>query len=90
MHSFAAAPGQGLFLLVLLGLTIGGSLLLFAVRAPVLAATGIFAPISRESALVLNNIFLCAIAAVVFVGTFYPPFVDLLFGIQLSVGAPFF
>jgi cytochrome c-type biogenesis protein CcmF len=90
VHSFAAAPGQGLFLLVLLGLTIGGSLLLFAVRAPVLAAAGIFAPLSRESALVLNNIFLCAIAAVVFVGTLYPPFVDLFFGIQLSVGAPFF
>jgi cytochrome c-type biogenesis protein CcmF len=90
VHSFASAPGQGLFLLALLGLTIGGSLLLFAVRAPVLAATGMFSPLSRESALVLNNIFLCVIAAVVFVGTLYPPFVDLLFGIQLSVGAPFF
>ncbi len=90
VHSFAAAPDQGLFLLVLLGLTIGGSLLLFAVRAPVLAATGMFSPLSRESALVLNNIFLCAIATVVFVGTLYPPFLNLLFGIQLSVGAPFF
>ena len=55
-----------------------------------LAATGIYAPISRESALVLNNIFLCAIAAVVFTGTLYPPFANLLFGIQLSVGAPFY
>ena len=90
VHSFAAAPDQGLFILALLGITIGGSLLLFAVRAPVLAATGIFAPLSRESALVLNNIFLCSIAAVVFVGTLYPPFANLLFGIQLSVGAPFF
>ena len=90
VHSFAAAPDQGLFILALLGLTIGGSLLLFAIRAPVLAATGIYAPISRESALVLNNIFLCAIAAVVFTGTLYPPFVNLLFGIQLSVGAPFY
>ncbi len=90
VHSFAAAPDQGLFILALLGITIGGSLLLFAVRAPVLAATGIFAPLSRESALVLNNIFLCSIAAVVFVGTLYPPFSNLLFGIQLSVGAPFF
>jgi cytochrome c-type biogenesis protein CcmF len=90
VHSFAAAPDQGLFILALLAVTIGGSLLLFAFRAPVLAATGIFAPLSRESALVLNNIFLCAIAAVVFVGTLYPPFADLLFGIQLSVGAPFF
>jgi cytochrome c-type biogenesis protein CcmF len=90
VHSFAAAPDQGIFILVLLALTIGGSLLLFAIRAPVLAAAGIFAPVSRESALVLNNIFLCSIAAVVFVGTLYPPFADLLFGIQLSVGAPFF
>lgn len=90
VHSFAAAPDQGLFILTLLALTIGGSLLLFAVRAPVLAAAGIYAPISRESALVLNNVFLCAIAAVVFTGTLYPPFVNLLFGIQLSVGAPFF
>jgi cytochrome c-type biogenesis protein CcmF len=90
VHSFAAAPDQGLFILVLLALTIGGSLLLFAVRAPALAAAGIFAPLSRESALVLNNIFLCSIAAVVFTGTLYPPFVNLLFGIQLSVGAPFF
>jgi cytochrome c-type biogenesis protein CcmF len=90
VHSFAAAPDQGLFILGLLGITIGGSLLLFAIRAPVLAATGIFAPLSRESALVLNNIFLCSIAAVVFTGTLYPPFANLLFGIQLSVGAPFF
>jgi cytochrome c-type biogenesis protein CcmF len=90
VHSFAAAPDQGLFILALLGLTIGGSLLLFAIRAPALAATGIYAPLSRESALVLNNIFLCSIAAVVFTGTLYPPFANLLFGIQLSVGAPFF
>ncbi len=90
VHSFAAAPDQGLFILALLGITIGGSLLLFAIRAPVLAAAGIYAPVSRESALVLNNVFLCAIAAVVFTGTLYPPFANLLFGIQLSVGAPFF
>jgi cytochrome c-type biogenesis protein CcmF len=90
VHSFAAAPDQGLFILALLAITIGGSLLLFAIRAPVLAATGMFSPLSRESALVVNNIFLCSIAAVVFVGTLYPPFVNLLFGIQLSVGAPFF
>lgn len=90
VHSFAAAPNQGEFLLVLLSLIIGGSLLLFAVRAPHLKSAGIYSPISRESALILNNIFLCAIAAVVFTGTVYPIFVDLLFGIQLSVGAPFF
>jgi cytochrome c-type biogenesis protein CcmF len=90
VHEFAAAPDQGLFILVLLALTIGGSLLLFALRAPALAASGIFSPVSRESALILNNIFLCAIAAVVFTGTLYPPFANLLFGIQLSIGAPFY
>ncbi|MCU4158991.1 heme lyase CcmF/NrfE family subunit [Acidiphilium sp. AL] len=90
VHAFAASPNQGLFILVLLALTIGGSLLLFAFRAPGLAATGVFAPVSREGALILNNIFLCVIAAVVFTGTMYPPFVDLLFGLQLSVGAPFY
>jgi cytochrome c-type biogenesis protein CcmF len=49
-----------------------------------------FSPLSRESALIVNNIFLCSIAAVVFTGTLYPPFANLLFGVQLSVGAPFF
>jgi Cytochrome c biogenesis factor len=90
VHAFAASPNQGLFILVLLALTIGGSLLLFAIRAPVLTATGMFAPVSREGALILNNVFLCIIAAVVFTGTMYPPFVDLALGMQLSVGAPFY
>lgn len=90
VHSFAAAPNQGEFLLVLLSIIIGGSLLLFAVRAPQLKNAGIYSPISRESALILNNIFLCAIAAVIFIGTLYPIFVNLLLGVQLSVGAPFF
>ena len=90
VHAFAVSPNQGLFILVLLALTVGGSLLLFAIRAPVLAASGVFAPVSREGALILNNVFLCMIAAVVFTGTMYPPFVDLLFGLQLSVGAPFY
>ncbi len=90
VHAFSASPAQGLFILVLLALTIGGSLLLFAFRAPALAASGVFAPVSREGALILNNIFLCIIAAVVFTGTMYPPFLDLLFNRQISVGAPFY
>ncbi|HET9019311.1 MAG TPA: heme lyase CcmF/NrfE family subunit [Acetobacteraceae bacterium] len=90
VHSFANDPARGVFILALLGLVIGGSLLLFALRAPVLAATGIFAPVSREGALVLNNILLCSIAAVVATGTMYPLFADLLLGEKLSVGAPFF
>jgi cytochrome c-type biogenesis protein CcmF len=90
VHAFANDPARGVFILGLLGLVIGGSLLLFAVRAPVLAASGIFSPVSREGALVLNNILLCSIAAVVVTGTMYPLFADLLLGEKLSVGAPFF
>jgi cytochrome c-type biogenesis protein CcmF len=90
VHSFANDPARGVFILGLLALVIGGSLLLFALRAPVLAGSGVFAPISREGALVLNNILLCSIAAVVFTGTTYPLFADLLLGEKLSVGAPFF
>jgi cytochrome c-type biogenesis protein CcmF len=90
VHSFANDPARGVFILALLGLVIGGSLVLFALRAPKLASGGLFAPVSREGALVLNNIFLCSIFTVVIMGTMYPPFADLLFGIKISVGAPFF
>ncbi len=90
VHAFANDPSRGVFILVLLGLVIGGSLALFAWRAPVLQPAGLFAPLSREGAIVLNNILLCSIMAVVLVGTMYPPFVQLLFGQQISVGPPFF
>jgi len=90
VHAFANDPARGVFILGLLGLVIGGSLLLFAFRASTLTAGGLFAPVSREGALVLNNILLCSIAAVVITGTMYPLFTDLLFGAKISVGAPFF
>jgi cytochrome c-type biogenesis protein CcmF len=90
VHSFASDPTRGVFILGLLALVIGGSLLLFAFRAPVLSSSGLFAPVSREGALVLNNILLCSIAAVVITGTMYPLFADLLFHQKISVGAPFF
>jgi cytochrome c-type biogenesis protein CcmF len=90
VHAFANDPARGIFILSLLALLIGGSLALFAFRAPKLASGGLFAPISREGALILNNIFLCTICAVVVVGTMLPPFADLLFGQKISVGAPFF
>jgi cytochrome c-type biogenesis protein CcmF len=90
VHSFAQDPARGVFILGLLALVIGGSLLLFALRAPVLATSGIFAPISREGALVLNNILLCSITAVVLTGTTFPLFSELLLGQKFSVGAPFF
>ncbi|WP_419730183.1 heme lyase CcmF/NrfE family subunit [Lichenicola sp.] len=90
VHAFANDPARGVFILGLLGLVIGGALLLFAIRAPTLSAGGSFAPLSREGALVMNNILLCAICAVVLVGTMYPPFASLLFGQAISVGKPFF
>jgi cytochrome c-type biogenesis protein CcmF len=90
VHSFANDPARGVFILGLLGLVIGGSLLLFALRAPALTSGGVFAPVSREGGLVLNNILLCSICAVVITGTMYPLFSDLIFGAKLSVGAPFF
>jgi cytochrome c-type biogenesis protein CcmF len=90
VHSFAQDPARGVFILALLALVIGGSLLLFALRAPVLSSSGIFAPISREGGLVLNNVLLCSIAAVVMTGTTFPLFANLLTGQNLSFGPPFF
>ena len=90
VHSFANDPTRGVFILVLLAIVIGGSLLLFALRAPAMAPTGIFAPISREGALVLNNILLCSICAVVLTGTTYPLFAELLFGAKAERRAAVF
>lgn len=73
VHAFANDPARGVFILGLLALVIGGSLLLFAIRAPQLTTGGLFAPVSREGLLVLNNILLCSICAVVLTGTMYPP-----------------
>ena len=90
VHSFANDPTRGVFILGLLGLVIGGSLLLFAFRAPALAPGGLFAPLSREGALVFNNVMLCSMAAVIITGTMWPLIADLVFGHKVSVGAPFF
>ncbi len=90
VHAFALDPKRGLFILVLLAVAIGGSLLLYAIRAPALAGGGLFAPISREGALVLNNVLLATGAATVFLGTLYPLFLDAVGGPKLSVGYPFF
>jgi cytochrome c-type biogenesis protein CcmF len=90
VHAFALDPARGAFILVLLAIAIGGSLTLYAVRAPALKAGGLFAPISREGALVLNNLLLATAAATVFVGTLYPLFLDAVGGPKISVGKPFF
>jgi cytochrome c-type biogenesis protein CcmF len=90
VHSFAVDPARGVFILAILILFIGGSLTLFAIRAPALRQGGIFAPVSREGALVLNNLFLACACATVFVGTLYPLALEALTGAKISVGAPFF
>src|SRR5438128_2616836 len=90
VHSFATDPTRGVFILAILILFIGGSLTLFAWRAPLLRQGGLFAPISREGALVLNNLFLVAACATVLVGTLYPLLLEALTGEKISVGAPFF
>src|SRR5258706_1904155 len=90
VHAFANDPTRGVFILVILVLFIGGSLALFALRAPLLKQGGLFAPISREGALVLNNLFLMSACATVFVGTLYPLALEALTGEKISVGAPFF
>jgi cytochrome c-type biogenesis protein CcmF len=90
VHAFATDPARGVFILTLLCLFVGGSLALYAWRAPMLKQGGIFAPISREGGLVLNNLFLTAATAAVFVGTLYPLVLDVVTGEKISVGAPFF
>jgi cytochrome c-type biogenesis protein CcmF len=90
VHTFASDPTRGVFILAILVLFIGGSLALYAWRAPMLKQGGLFAPISREGALVFNNLFLTAACATVFVGTLYPLALESLTGDKISVGAPSF
>ena len=90
VHAFAVDPERGVFILLLLLAAIGGSLTLYAFRAPALKGGGLFAPISREGALVLNNVLLSTAAASVFLGTLYPLFLDAVGGPKISVGPPFF
>ncbi len=90
VHAFATDPTRGVFILAFLVLVVGGSLTLFAVRAPALAPGGFFRPISREGSLVLNNALLVVITGAVLLGTLYPLFADALLNRKLTVGAPFF
>ena len=90
VHTFAADPERGVFILGLLLLVIGGSLTLYAIRAPALKGGGLFAPVSREGALVFNNLMLTTAAAVVLLGTLYPLILDAVGGGKVSVGTPFY
>ncbi|MDT8437983.1 MAG: heme lyase CcmF/NrfE family subunit [Wenzhouxiangellaceae bacterium] len=90
VHAFASDPQRGLFILGFLGVVVGGSLLLYALRAPRIATGEGFDVVSRESALLFNNIFLVVAAAMVLIGTLYPLIVDFMGWGQVSVGPPYF
>ncbi|NBE08835.1 heme lyase CcmF/NrfE family subunit [Paragemmobacter ruber] len=90
VHAFANDPERGVFILLILGVFMGGALTLFAARAGVLEAKGVFGMVSRESALVANNILLAVSAFVVFFGTIWPLVAEMVFDRKLSVGEPFF
>jgi len=90
VHAFATDPARGIFILVFLVIVIGGSLALFAWRAPRVGLGGSFELVSRESALLANNVLLLVAAASVMLGTLYPLFLDALGLGKLSVGPPYF
>ncbi len=90
VHSFAVDPARGVFILGILIFFTGGGLMLFAARAKELRQGGMFAPVSREGSLVLNNILLVTATATVFVGTLYPLALEGITGEKISVGPPYF
>ena len=90
VHAFATDPKRGVFILIYLVVVIGASLALFAWRAPKVGLGGRFAVISRESALLANNVLLLVAASTVLLGTLYPLFLDAMNLGKLSVGAPYF
>jgi cytochrome c-type biogenesis protein CcmF len=90
VHAFATDPERGVFILALLVFVIGGSLLLFAIRAPSVGLGGGFASLSRETALLANNVLLAVATSAVLLGTLYPLFLDALGLGKISVGVPYF
>ncbi|MCP4636361.1 MAG: heme lyase CcmF/NrfE family subunit [Methyloversatilis sp.] len=90
VHAFATDPERGVFILALLVFVIGGSLLLFALRAPSVGLGGGFALLSRETSLLANNVLLAVATSAVLLGTLYPLFLDALGMGKISVGVPYF
>ncbi len=90
VHAFAVDPARGVFILALMTLFSGGALTLFALRVGTLKQGGVFAPISREGGLVLNNVLLTTSCATVLVGTLYPLALEAVTGEKISVGPPYF
>lgn len=90
VHAFANDPERGVFILIIMGIFMGGALVLFAFRASTMQARGVFSMVSRESALLTNNLLLAVSCFVVFVGTMWPLVAEMFFDRKLSVGPPFF
>ena len=90
VHAFAVDPERGAYILVFIMIATGSALALYAWRAPAMRTGALFSPLSREAGITLNNLFLLAATATVFLGTFYPVFVDVLRGEKISVGPPYF
>jgi cytochrome c-type biogenesis protein CcmF len=90
VHAFAVDPERGLYILGLLAVSIGGSLALYAWRAPEMEGGGLFRPVSRETGLLANNIILAAATGSVLFGTLYPLILEAVTGEKISVGPPFF
>ena len=90
VHAFATDPDRGIFILLIMAAFLGGALTLFAFRAEQLEAKGVFSTVSRESALVMNNVLLAVSSFVVFIGTMWPLVSEMVFDRVLSVGPPFF
>jgi cytochrome c-type biogenesis protein CcmF len=90
VHAFASDPARGLFILVFLAIVVGGSLLLYAVRAPTIRDTARYSLVSKENLLLLNNILLVTASASILLGTLYPLILDALKLGKISVGSPYF
>ena len=90
VHAFATDPARGLFILIFLGVVIGGSLALYAWRAPKVVSRVGFSLVSRETAILINNVFLGTLCFAVLTGTLYPLILDALGGAKISVGEPYF
>ncbi|MDF1763380.1 MAG: heme lyase CcmF/NrfE family subunit [Oleibacter sp.] len=90
VHAFASDPERGVFILALLGICVGGSLLLFAIKAPTVSSVGRYQWVSRETFLLLNNLVLVVLALAVLIGTLYPLVYDFLGYGKLSVGPAWF
>jgi cytochrome c-type biogenesis protein CcmF len=90
VHAFASDPARGLFILVFLAVVVGGSLLLYAIRAPAVKSSAVFETVSRETVVLINNVLLVVTAASILLGTLYPLIIDALGLGKISVGPPYF